>query len=189
MIPRSAHRRRRGRSRRRSPWPGGHRRRPHRRSRVRPRRPSRGVPRWGPARSGRNVLARRRTQGSQDVDLGILQPDSIHHRGRRIHGHQAQDLQNAVLYDVLQRPHPVVEGGAALEGQRLFPQDVDLSMCSIRHAMVAAAELWRRPGRRRKASSIHRATVCGSALQPPTSLCYWTPLSHLTPAVRRGTRR
>src|SRR6185437_10541343 len=45
---------------------------------------------------------------------------------RRLHGDEAQDLQEVVLHHVLEGTHPVVVAGSPLQGQRLLPDDLDL---------------------------------------------------------------
>ena len=62
---------------------------------------------------------------AQDVDLAVAQIAFPEADGR-LHGHQAQQLQEMVLHHVLERADVVVVAGSPLQRERLVPDDLDL---------------------------------------------------------------
>jgi hypothetical protein len=63
--------------------------------------------------------------GTQDVDFTIAQV-TVAEADRRLHGDQAQELQEVILQHVLERSDAVVIAGSPLERQRFVPDDVHL---------------------------------------------------------------
>ncbi len=62
---------------------------------------------------------------AQHIHLAVTQVAGVE-ADRRLHRHQAEQLQQVVLQHVLERAHAVVVPGPALQRERLVPDDVYL---------------------------------------------------------------
>jgi hypothetical protein len=85
----------------------------------------------GPDGAGGQLPGRRRLDRAQQLDLAVVQPIRVE-PARRLHRGQADQLQQVVLNHVAQRTGVVVVAGAAFQGDRLVPDDLDpLNMAGV----------------------------------------------------------
>ena len=74
---------------------------------------------------GMNGVLRDRAYGFQHLDLFIAQGFGVHH-GRRLHGHQGQQLHQVALDHVAQGPRAFVVIGAIFDAEGLGMGDLDM---------------------------------------------------------------